>query len=212
MKTLVQCDFDGTITDGDVSFLLLEAFAQGDWKGLLEEYRQGRITVGRFTTQAFAMINVDEVTLVDFVRREAKVRAGFPELIRFCRQKGFEFVIVSNGLDFYIRTILKDEGINGIKFFAARTRFTPSGLDVRYIGPDGDELQAAFKDSYVKLFLQQGYRVIYIGDGLSDIAPARLAQCVVARGDLARLYEEMNLDYTPFNDLNDIVRSLELCK
>ncbi len=31
-KTLVQCDFDGTITEEDVSFAMLDAFADGDWE------------------------------------------------------------------------------------------------------------------------------------------------------------------------------------
>ncbi len=207
MKTLVQCDFDGTITDGDVSFLILEAFAQGDWRKLLEEYRQGRIAVGRFNTEAFAMVKTDEATLVSFVRRETKIRPGFSELVHCCHQKGFEFVIVSNGLDFYINTILRGIGLNDIKVFAAQTHFAPTGLEVRYIGPDGKELQEAFKESYVGLFLQQGYRIIYIGDGLSDVAPARLAHQILARGDLLRLCQEMNLKHTPFNDLNDIVKS-----
>ena len=36
-KTLVQCDFDGTITEEDVSFMLLDAFADRDprrWRQL----------------------------------------------------------------------------------------------------------------------------------------------------------------------------------
>ena len=34
MKTLVQCDFDNTIAESDVSFMLLDAFADGDWQQL----------------------------------------------------------------------------------------------------------------------------------------------------------------------------------
>ncbi len=33
-KTLVQCDFDGTVTEEDVSFMLLDAFANGGWRQL----------------------------------------------------------------------------------------------------------------------------------------------------------------------------------
>ena len=40
MKTLIQCDFDGTVTEEDVSFFLLDAFAQGDWRALLREYKE----------------------------------------------------------------------------------------------------------------------------------------------------------------------------
>jgi len=29
---IIQSDFDGTITEEDVSFALLDVFAQGDWR------------------------------------------------------------------------------------------------------------------------------------------------------------------------------------
>jgi len=32
--TLVQCDFDGTITDGDVSFQILDEFTGTGWREL----------------------------------------------------------------------------------------------------------------------------------------------------------------------------------
>ncbi|MBI2979758.1 MAG: hypothetical protein HYY41_02890 [Chloroflexi bacterium] len=59
-KTLVQCDFDGTITEEDVSFMLLDAFADGDWRRRLKEYEAGRISVGRFNTEAFSMVKAPE--------------------------------------------------------------------------------------------------------------------------------------------------------
>ncbi len=55
-KDLIQCDFDGTITKEDVSFLLLDAFASSDWRRLLTEYKEDKISVGCFNTRAFTMI------------------------------------------------------------------------------------------------------------------------------------------------------------
>ncbi len=78
-KTLIQCDFDGTITEEDVSFLLLDIFANGDWRQLLTEYREGKISVGDFNRKAFSMVKVDRQTLIEFVRNEVKVQAGFHE-------------------------------------------------------------------------------------------------------------------------------------
>ena len=47
MKTAVQCDFDGTITVEDVSYLLLDNFADGNWRELLKDYTAGKMPVGR---------------------------------------------------------------------------------------------------------------------------------------------------------------------
>lgn len=209
MKTLFQCDFDGTITQEDVSFLILDAFANGDWRQLLAQYREGKISVGHFNTKAFAMVKADKPTLLQFVKSQAKTRAGFHELLAYCHRRGFKFVIVSNGLDFYIETILRDFGIDDIEVFAAQTRFGPGGIDVRYIGPEGNQLMDSFKEAHVRLFRDRGYRVIYAGNGISDISPSRQAHHIFATGELLAHCEEMNLNCTPFIDLNNIVEGLE---
>jgi 2-hydroxy-3-keto-5-methylthiopentenyl-1-phosphate phosphatase len=209
VKTLFQCDFDGTLTEEDVSFMILDAFATGDWRRLLTQYREGKIPVGRFNTRAFAMVKADKPTLLQFVRSKARIRAGFHELLAYCHRQGFEFVIVSNGLDFYINTILSDMGIDNIQVFAARTRFTADGIDVRYIGPRGNQLEDNFKDAYVSLFLGRGYRLIYAGNGISDVSPARQAHHIFATGELLTRCQEINLNCTPFTDLNDVIQGLE---
>jgi len=209
VKTLFQCDFDGTLTEEDVSFMILDAFATGDWRRLLTQYREGKIPVGRFNTRAFAMVKADKPTLLQFVRSKARIRTGFHELLAYCHRQGFEFVIVSNGLDFYIDTILGDMGIDNIQVFAARTRFTADGIDVRYIGPRGNQLEDNFKDAYVSLFLGRGYRLIYAGNGISDVSPARQAHHIFATGELLTCCQEINLNCTPFTDLNDVIRGLE---
>jgi len=209
VKTLVQCDFDGTITQEDVSFLILDAFGSRDWRQLLADYREGKISVGRFNMKAFAMVKADKQTLLKFVKSKAKIRAGFHELLAYCHREGFEFVIVSNGLDFYIETILRDVGMDNIEVFAAQTQFSPDGIDVRYIGPEGNQLEDNFKDAYVRLFLERGYRLIYAGNGISDLSPARQAHHIFATGELLTYCKDVNLNCTPFIDLNDIIRGLE---
>jgi len=209
IKTLIQCDFDGTITQEDVSFLLLDAFANGDWRQLLAEYGANKISVNHFNTNAFAMLKADKETLLKFMRGKIEMRAGFHELLAYCQRKGFRFVIVSNGLDFYIEALLGDMDINNIEVFAAETRFTPQGLKVQYAGPDGNKLDSGFKEAYIRLFLGKGYRIVYMGNGASDIPSAKLAHHIFATGELLAYCKETNLNCTPFVDLNDIVRGLQ---
>ena len=211
-KTVVQCDFDGTITEGDVSFLFLDAFADGNWRQLLEEYGEGKISVGVFNTKAFAMVKANKKTLLEcvFMKGKVKIRPGFHELVTYCSNNGFKFVIVSNGLSFYIEAILREMGIKNIEAFAAESRFSPQGMQVKYIGPDGSQLEDSFKEAYTELFLRKGYRVVYVGNGVSDIYPARRAHHIFATGDLLDLCRKTSLDCMPFNDLNDVVRGLEL--
>lgn len=209
-KVLVQCDFDGTITEEDVSFLLLDAFADGDWRQILTEHREGRISIGSFNTRAFNMIKENKQTLDRFVREKARLRPGFRKLLAYCRQQGFRFVIVSNGLDFYIKIILEAIGVDNIEVYAARACLSPAGIKTQYIGPDGVEVQDGFKEAYIRHFLKNGCLVIYAGNGVSDILSARLAHHIFATGPLLAHYQEMNLSCTPFTDLNDIVKGIKL--
>jgi len=210
MKTLVQCDFDGTVTEEDTSFFLLDAFAQGDWRRLLREYKEHRISVGEFNTKAFAMVKDDKPTLIEALKGKVKVKAGLHELVNYCLKKGFRLVIVSNGLDFYIKAVLKDLGLDSIEVHAAQASFHPEGMKVQYVGPDGERLEDGFKEAYIKSFLKLGYRVIYMGNGDSDVAPAKYAHHVFATGDLLAYCRENNLNYKPFENFIDAVKDIDL--
>ncbi len=210
MKVLVQCDFDGTITEEDISFLLLDTFAQGDWRRLLREYKEHRISVGEFNTKAFAMVKADNSTMLEALKGKVKVRAGFQELVDYCRQKGFRLVIVSNGLAFYIVAILKNLGLEDIEVYAAQASFHPMGMKVHYAGPSGEVIQEGFKETYTRLFRKQGYEVMYVGNGDSDIAPARYAHHIFATGDLLAYCKENKLSCKPFENFFDVVKELRL--
>jgi 2-hydroxy-3-keto-5-methylthiopentenyl-1-phosphate phosphatase len=208
LKTLVQCDFDGTITEEDISFLLLDAFAQGDWRQLLRDYKDHTISVGEFNTRAFAMVRADKHTLLEALEGEVKVRPGFHKLVDYCQGQCFRLVIVSNGLDFYIRAVLKDLGLREVEAYAAQASFRPEGMEVQYVGPDGKRLDDGFKEAYMQSFVKLGYRVVYIGNGDSDVAPAKCAQHVFATGDLLTYCRENNLKCRPFQTFLEVVQEL----
>jgi len=209
MKTLVQCDFDGTITEEDASFFLLDAFAQGDWRQVLQEYKEHRISVGQFNSRAFAMVKADKSTLLGAIKGKVKIRAGFRELVSYCKKRDFKFVIVSNGLEFYIKAMLKDIGLENLEVYAAQSSFHPEETEVQYRGPDGSQLDDGLKEAYIKSFLRQGYRVVYVGNGDSDILPAKYAHLILARGELLDYCRENNLECKPFNDFTNIIKTLQ---
>ena len=154
------------------------------------------------------MVKADKETLNDYTRQHSQLRAGFKELLSYCKKKGIEFVIVSNGLDFYIETVLSDLGLNKLKTIAGRTEFNHNGITVRYIGPEGKELMSGFKEAFTRLYINQGYCIIYIGNGISDIPAARLCHRVFGRDDLLEHSSGANLQCIPFDDLNDVINGL----
>ena len=110
---------------------------------------------------------------------------------------------------FYIEKILGDIGRRDIEAHAAQVSFHPECLRVQYIGPDGNPLESDFKEAYVNLFLAEGYRVIYIGNGASDVSPARRSHHVFATGDLLARFRTAGLNCTPFTDFNEVIQGIE---
>jgi 2-hydroxy-3-keto-5-methylthiopentenyl-1-phosphate phosphatase len=188
--------------------LILEKYSREDWKHWLALYKEGKITVGEFNTRIFSTVKEDKQTLINFVREHAKVRLGFIELLDFCKQNDYEFAVISNGLDFYIDFILTGLGLSNVNIIAAKTTFNPIGMKVKYIGPDGNILMDKFKEAFTRQYIGKGYRVIYAGNGLSDFPAATLSHRIFAREELAECCEKAGVPFTPFEDLNDIIRGL----
>lgn len=208
MKTLFQCDFDASLTIGEVSHTLLETFAEGDWKKIQADYYGGRITVEECNTWQFAMIKQSPETLKDFLLNSGKVvlKPGVPEFFRYGRERGWEITIISNGLRFYIQVILEGLGFSDIEIIAAETEFLPDGLRLTYHDTNGTPVMAGFKASQAEKQRLRGYdRVYFLGDGMADLPPARHADRVFATSVLLQKCREENLLHTGFQDLFDVI-------
>ncbi len=211
-KTLVQCDFDGTVTVEDVSFIILDTFARGDWRKLNGEYEAGKMNVGRFNREAIAMVRATKKAMREAITGKYTLRTGFPAFVNYCRSKNYRLVIVSNGFDFYIEHILQELGLDSIEFHAANLRFSGGRVSTRYTGPDGQEEDNSLKEAFVDHFLSQSYRIIYIGDGTSDFKPARKCQKIFARETLLQKCEAAGVPNTGFGDFHQIIKKLEAWK
>lgn len=211
MKIAVQFDFDGTVTEEDVSFLLLDTFVGSVWREYHKEYDAGNISVAAFNRWVFGLMKADRRAMTELVLTSERVRlrSGFREVVDYCLEKGFRVVIVSHGLLFYIEAILKNLGIDGVEVYAAENEFFPGGMKVRYLGPEGAELEAGFKEAYTEMLRQEGYEVVYVGNGSSDIYPARHAQYVFATDNLLKRCRQEKMPCTPFTDFFDVIRGLE---
>jgi len=209
MAMIIQCDFDGTITLDDMGFFLLDTFADKEWREWLKLYQEDKITVGEFNSRAFATVRAAREEMIEATLSRVKLREGFSELVGYCRQKDLRIAIVSNGLDFYIASILASAGLDNIETHAAKSWFRPGGLEVKYLGPDGIPVDSDFKAAYTKMFLKEGYRVAYIGNGPSDINPASLSHYIFAREGLLENCQKRNLPCQPFNDFHDVIKELD---
>jgi 2-hydroxy-3-keto-5-methylthiopentenyl-1-phosphate phosphatase len=207
---IIQCDFDGTIIRNNLSVLIREHFAPDAWRAIETDYLEGRITVEESNRKQFALIKEPKERLQEFVRCHIDVRQGFPEFTADCEAKGNHLVIVSSGLDFYIEVVLSELDMPDIELYCGKTEFGGKGIMVNYTDQKGNTIEHGFKMSHMNWLKKRDNRIIYIGDGLSDLEAARHANYVFATGHLAMLLKEEHISWSSFDNFIDIRNKFKL--
>jgi len=205
---IIQCDFDGTITRNNTSVLLRERFATFGWQEIEEDYMKGKFTVEQSNIMQYARIREPREELQEFVIQNVQVRSGFGEFVDFCRERDIRFVVVSSGLDFYIETVLAQIGVSIPELYCAHTDFTDDGIVVSYTDPGGNTIDRGFKVGYLRWLKENGSKISYMGDGLSDFEAARQADYVFATNYLFNSLKAEPVACYRFSDFNDIRRQL----
>ena len=204
----VQCDFDDTLVTGNVGHSLLNAFASAKWCDIESLYSTGEITVEETNRRQFALLNVTKQTIEDHVFETAELRPGFPEFLEHCASTGLNFSVVSNGVDLYIEPALRSLFSSTAQLHSAHGKITENGISISYLDPYGIDCQNAFKLSWLRYFKSHGQKVIYIGDGKSDISAALEADYVIATSSLEDYFRSERLNYFEFKDFYDVRQAI----
>jgi len=207
---IIQCDFDGTIIRNNLSVLLREKYACGDWQKIDSDYLHGHLTVEQSNKLQFALIKEPKERLQAFVRQHIELRPGFVEFVRHCQESAIPFAIVSSGLDFYIEPVLVEIGMPDLELHCGRTFFSRDGINVSYYDPEGNVLNQGFKKKYLTWLRKRGTNIIYLGDGLSDLEAARQADHVFATGHLLDLLDTHSIARSAFSDFYDLIHQVRL--
>lgn len=184
MSWAVILDFDGTITTHDVADSILRRYGGIPERDIRASYRPGVITED-WVRERFLRVRCRPEDLEGFVLRTVRARRGFSGFIRWCRERKVPVEIVSGGLDLYLDLLLERWRLEDLPRWRARARWTGRGISVRYPFLKGRTLEC-FKLSRVRAHQRRGRKVLFAGDGASDIPAARAADLSFARGRLLR--------------------------
>lgn len=209
MPLSICCDFDGTICIPDSCDFLLERFADAEWKRLDEAVWRGALT----EREAFPrQIELLRVTWADACRALAdgvRLREGFADFAATCTARGIPLTILSSGLRPLIVELLQRAGIADVPVIAHGAEI--SGDRWQVIPWTGRRLAkhcSHCKCDFVQRERDAGRTVVYIGDGYTDLCPARRADVLFATGRLAQECAREGRDHFEFNSFFDIGRSL----
>ncbi|MFH2119035.1 MAG: MtnX-like HAD-IB family phosphatase [Pseudomonadota bacterium] len=207
-RLLVLCDFDGTVCSVDMGNAFLERFAEG-WEEIDRSYSAGEVGSRVAYSRIAPLFRANRSQVLDFVLRRERLDPFFPEFLSFCRGRKIDLKIVSDGLDVYIEAILRKHGLD-VEFYSNRLLFREDDrIDVAFpLASEECGRCGTCKRSLLDRFRPDYDRIIYVGDGYSDVCPARAADQVFAK---PILHEKCTKNGTPsilYDDFSDIRRCL----
>jgi 2,3-diketo-5-methylthio-1-phosphopentane phosphatase len=205
----VCCDFDGTVCIPDSCDFLLEKFAPREWKDLDDAVWRGELTEREAFQRQIALLRVTWDEARSALLNGVRFREGFPEFVRFCRSRAIPLTILSSGLRELIDVLLQSAGVSGVPVLAHHAEISGDRWRVRLIeGPRLAEHCSHCKCVTV-LAQKEAGRVIYIGDGYTDLCPVQHADLVFATGRLAQECADRKRPFISFQTFFDIEHELE---
>lgn len=173
---LVAFDFDGTLSQSDMTVLLGEEAGVGDeMSGLLEQGRRGDLGVGESLRQRVALLEGVQTRQVDAAFDRISLRAGAADLIGDLRRSGHHVAILTGSFERGVERALEAAGIAVDDIVANRLVVENDALTGELEGP----LLEGKKDGPLgEIATRAGIdlgRAIAVGDTRSDLPMLQVA-------------------------------------
>ena len=96
-----------------------------------------------------------------------------------------------------------------IECYTATGKYKNGGIEISYRDPNGISIKEGFKEAYLKYLRERDLPIIYIGDSMSDIEPAKAADYIFARGKLKVELDHAGIKFWAFNTFYDIIEKID---
>ncbi|HEU0193257.1 MAG TPA: HAD-IB family phosphatase [Gaiellales bacterium] len=209
-RSLVVVDFDGTAHELDLLDAVCTRHAPAQTEAAEAALLAGRISLNECIRREFESIQAEHEKIVEECLAMGSLRTGFERFVAGARAAGHRVVIVSSGFHSIIGPILERAGLGDLEVFANDARFSLQGTQVSF--RDGELCEHCGEPCKRPLVRRLNGRedVVYIGDGWSDRCASAAADRRFARRSLATYLDRAGLEYTRFDDFDEIAREL-LC-
>jgi len=210
----IFCDFDGTVAEEDVGYRLFHHFSDGRNEALIPEWKAGRISSREILEREAAMVRATPEGIYRFLD-QFKLSPGFAEFVSICRRNNAEPIIISEGMHFYISYLLESYDFADLEVLANIGHLENGGIRIEFpftnrsckrCGSCKGERIAEYRARSAT-----GAKVVFVGDGLSDVCAAEEADILFAKKDLEQYCQTENIGYYKYSDFFEVAeRILEL--
>jgi 2-hydroxy-3-keto-5-methylthiopentenyl-1-phosphate phosphatase len=204
----VFCDFDGTISAGESFADMMRREAPSLANDMLAEIYALRVPLRVGVRRVLESIPSGRYPAIVDSMRGYPLRAGLAELIDFLDRQGVPFVVVSGGLEDMVRVAMGPLA-DRCHAIVAQTMDT-SGPQLKPLSAFEGETEMVDKVRVMAHFTGPSpAERVAIGDSVTDINMAQVAELTFARDRLARYLTERNAPFVPWDDFFDVRRALE---
>ncbi|MGO9461683.1 MAG: MtnX-like HAD-IB family phosphatase [Rhodomicrobium sp.] len=211
MSFKILCDFDGTISTADTTDAIFDRFAPA-WRGIEALWEAGEIGSADCMRRQIELMDASLPEL-DEALDELEIDPAFPAFTQFCSAAGIELIVVSDGVDYFIRRMLLRAGLGRLPVRANRLiQRSPR----RYSLGHPHQVQGCASGAGTCKCTRAaaecaGHRTILIGDGRSDFCVSHQADIVFAKKSLLGYTRENGIEafeYSNFDCVRQILESL----
>ncbi len=208
----VLVDFDGTACSSDVAELLLTVFGDPSWPEYDDAVDAGEIGLRDAIQAQDALLRATGDELIAYAVEHCPLDPTFPSFVEWLTANGIPLALVSDGFGFYIRPILEAAGLGALTVFSNEQVWGADGRPggMRFV--NGHEVCVGCgtcKMNAVLRYREAHGPVGFIGDGQSDRYGAIYADMTFAKGELVDHCLRDGVPFVPWNDFDDVRRSLE---
>lgn len=212
-KLVIFCDFDGTITTQDNIISIMKKFAPPEYLPIKENILGQKQSIREGVSDMFALLPVSlKEQINSYLLEQAQIREGFAEFVSYTKVNNIPLYIVSGGIDFFVQPMLEPFGPFS-DIYCNESDF--SGDSIRINFPHGCDEQCTnqgcgcCKPSIIRKLQGSDTLSVVIGDSITDLEAAKLADIVIARDFLIEKCEELNIPYEPFESFHDVIHILD---
>ena len=200
----ILCDFDGTIALSQTMDFLYRRFA-GCGMQFARLWERGEIGTSEEIRSTFATVAATRKEM-ERALEEINLDPGFKTFFDEAKLRGDIVAIVSDGLDWYIEFMLNKHGIDGVPVYANHIEFEGNTFrfEFPFYHPDVP-LRGVSKWHIVQQFRQQCERVVYVGDGKSDVEILQSVDRLYAKGWLADYCREHRIEAVTFRNWHELM-------
>ncbi len=207
-EKIIISDFDGTITKKDTLYHFFKEYASDGWMTVEKLWKERKIGSKECLIREFELVENLSVELIEEFIATLELDGYFKDFIELTNKNDVDFIIVSDGIDYFINRVLEKNNIKNLKIISNIGKFSKNSFEITCpMEYKGCKVNSGTCKCKVIENLKKNYKeLIYIGDGTSDFCVAENVKLnkLFVKDSLLEFCIDKNIKHTKYNTFKDI--------